>query len=277
MKCRTASYVDIENLAEPPYLNIGNVNISLFVHDTNNNLIYNHTETRNLSNVWKILNIKFAWLPLNEGAYTITAIIDSNNMVNETDEFNNNFTASRNLSYNTTYACGTNNLIAGTEKYHFLKLNPGWNLISLPMQPENNSINSVLKEIKGKWTDIAWYNNSWVHKSYAYGDWFGNLSTIDSGKGYWLWVNESVILPVSGGQPPLNISLHTGWNLIGVPYVLNASELNLNYDKLVTYDSSLKISYRMKYNGVWFTHNLEQMDPGKGYWIRMLNNETLEV
>ena len=268
-------YINIENLAEPPYLGIGDVNISLRVFDKNNNLVYNNTKTRNLTNVWKIININFNWTPLSEGNYTLTAVIDSDSKINETNEFNNNFTAVRSVKYNNS--CVTKNLVTGNGTCHFLKLDPGWNLISLPLKPDNNSINSVLGGIQGKWTDVSIYDNVWAYKSYYLGGWFGNLSTMDAGRGYWLWVNESVNLQVYGEQVPLNISLHSGWNMIGVTHALNVSELDLDYDKLVAHDPDLRVSYRMNYKGVWFSRNLDEMVPGKGYWIHMLKDEVLEV
>jgi hypothetical protein len=34
--------------------------------------------------------------------------------------------------------------------------------------------------------DAAAWDNQWVYRSYAYGDWFGSLSSLEPGKGYWL-------------------------------------------------------------------------------------------
>jgi hypothetical protein len=33
-----------------------------------------------------------------------------------------------------------------------------------------------------------------VYKSYAYGDWFGELSEVEAGKGYWVNVDKNINL-----------------------------------------------------------------------------------
>jgi uncharacterized repeat protein (TIGR01451 family) len=63
----------------------------------------------------------------------------------------------------------------------------GWNLIGWP------STQSVpLSDLTINYVDFAtWEDGRWVYRSYAYGDWFGELDTIEPGKGYWVNTAEN--------------------------------------------------------------------------------------
>jgi uncharacterized repeat protein (TIGR01451 family) len=77
--------------------------------------------------------------------------------------------------------------VTGTTDYdRSTTLYYGWNLIgSTSTQPV--ALNTALASIEGRYIDVAtWNNGQWVYRSYAYGDWFGDLNTFEPGKGYWL-------------------------------------------------------------------------------------------
>jgi hypothetical protein len=76
----------------------------------------------------------------------------------------------------------------------------GWNLISLPLMPEDTSTDSVLSPISGNYSIIWEYNASdtadhW--KKYDPGAPFGNdLTNMEPGKGYWIMMTSDDILEI---------------------------------------------------------------------------------
>ena len=156
-----------------------------------------------------------------------------------------------------------------------LKLDKGWNLISIPMQPENNSINFVLAPIDGKYLDVAAWNGKWIYRSYAYGDWFGDLSEIEVGRGYWLNMKENANLTIEGTiVSNLDIPLKKGWNLVGMPALepVPLPELNINYKDIATYEN--KWIYRSYAYGDWFG-DLSELAAGNGYWVNVNEDGSL--
>jgi len=152
-----------------------------------------------------------------------------------------------------------------------LKLKKGWNLISLPVMPGNDSINSVLSSIEGKYVDVAAWNGAWEYRSYAYGDWFGELNKIEYGRGYWINMNVDADLIINGKViSKFNADLSKGWNLIGWQYTAPAplsgalSSIDGKYTDLATWDGEWK--YHSYAYGDWFG-SLSNMEPGRGYWI----------
>jgi len=81
-----------------------------------------------------------------------------------------------------------------------IDLYPGWNLISLPLMPEDTSTASVLSPINGNYSIIWEYNASdtadhW--KKYDTGAPFGNdLTDMEPGKGYWIMMTSDDILEI---------------------------------------------------------------------------------
>ena len=126
-----------------------------------------------------------------------------------------------------TYAMGINNAgtIAGTftdaSGFHgFLAiplaaLSTGWNLISLPVQPANAAIASVLSGIKGA-LDVVWAYPNQTWKVYDPNDTAGStLTTMQAGTGYWIKMTSAKTLSVSGSALSPSVQLSAGWNLVG--------------------------------------------------------------
>jgi len=226
-------------------------------------------------------SVVYAAKLLDERRFNGLPVIDSNNSVNETNEFNNKFTTS--IYINSNDAAGIKYLSIGTEKNHFIQLNAGWNLFSIPLKPSDASINAVLKSIEGKCIKIFAYNNGWRYKVLVDGQESGDLSTIEPGMGYWIYMSESASLMVTGNEIlGTEINLNEGWNLIGYPStqtdVSNVlSSINGNYDKIFTYDADGGWGYRTLNDGTWYG-TLTHMVPGKGYWVHTTNGgKTLSI
>jgi len=169
-----------------------------------------------------------------------------------------------------------NTPVATTSTMH---LKQGWNLISLPIQPEDTNIDAVLNSIKGKYTDVFTYKGRWVYKSEYMNKWFGDLSNLEAGKGYWIKVNEDCNLTIDGLKvKSANISLEQGWNLIGPVTTtqdnISLDNLNVQYTDVFTYEG--RWVYKSEYMNKWFG-DLSNLEAGKGYWVKVENNGQLAM
>ena len=113
------------------------------------------------------------------------------------------------------------------------RLNPGWNLVSLPGEPADSSIGSVFGpgvEVRTVYTYDPVVPGGWMVavRETLDSDWQGDLTEITGTRGYWVLSDaiqdwEVSIPRLAGGaagtgtpiQPPV-IALYAGWNLIPV-------------------------------------------------------------
>jgi len=149
------------------------------------------------------------------------------------------------------------------ESAKVIPLNKGWNLISIPLRLQNNSVTAVFKGIN--YSSIIGYGYNWTVPS-----------EIDYTKGYWInsIKNQNITL---NGTIPVNtlISLNPGWNLIGYP-TLNESEGDIVFKDINNSLISV-FSYR---NGTWFSYSSRNdmlIKPGYGYWVNVDKSVSLVI
>ena len=98
-----------------------------------------------------------------------------------------------------------------------ISLTPGWNFISFPSLPTDESIDNVLKDISSNVRIIWGYDNTnkaW--KRYKPGVSDNTLTTIEGGKGYWVYMNASGNIDMTGWtDQSKTVPLAEGWNLVG--------------------------------------------------------------
>lgn len=87
---------------------------------------------------------------------------------------------------------------------------PGWNLISIPVKPENPLASAIIGDDIPQYFLFKYMNN--------------NYSTADSmklGKGYWLGIETAATVDVTGTALASNdtSSINAGWNLIASPFI----------------------------------------------------------
>lgn len=172
--------------------------------------------------------------------------------------------------YNVKVCCkDTTNVIV----YDYsIKLQKGWNLISIPLVPEddNTTIENVLGDVD---PEVVW--------SYQEGEWHfysevvGDLKMIIPGFGYYIKMTEDGTLYLRGkkmyggiggwGMPP-SVILIPGWNLIG-HYGLKQVSIS---DALTSlngyYDALLNIG----------GHSQSKLDSGQGYWLFVKGTNNLQ-
>jgi len=146
-------------------------------------------------------------------------------------------------------------------------LQQGWNLVSLPLVPENTSLDAVLASISGNYSVVyAWINGDWKKSTVPAP--FGGLSEMTVDYGYWIYMIAPDVLELSGTVPAsTTINLSLGWNLVGYP-----SDTTRNLTDVLS-----QINYSVVYawiNGDWkkstvpvLFGGLDDMNPGYGYWI----------
>lgn len=205
----------------------------------------------------------------------------------------------------------TNGSFVGLQTAHFIyqhqyniSLAAGWNLISLPLIPDDSSITSILgHQIAAKTVTIVWaysantktwqsFNPRLVPPPVSRGnpgrerfiaDDPNTLSTVTDGKGYWIYLLSSTSVLIDGSvfpalSTPPSYQLSQGWNLIG--YKPQPSVQNETVSQYL-----ISISGNYDPNNVWVYNNLTslwtrggpstQLFPGEAMWILMTSSAAL--
>ena len=159
----------------------------------------------------------------------------------------------------------------------------GWNLISLPLTPVDNSTSAVLSSISGKYNPDAVFRYNAVTKQFE-----GGVATMDPGIGYFVyglatgrWAYDGVAYGYEH-TTPMNINLKKGLNLVGwldcqkdISDGLSSIDGKYNYvarwnaSKYELYDTNAPPD-----DPVFF--DFDTMGPGVGYWIAAKEDCTLE-
>ena len=159
-----------------------------------------------------------------------------------------------------------------------LNLSPGWNFVSVPVNPVNPAMTSVLKDISSDVSIVWGYDNenkAWLkYVPAAAGG--AALSSFDQGKGYWIYMLDNRTLTVIADQTvPRDVRLHGGWNLVGYSgndglAVENAlSDLDKNWNILWGWDKgqwSVAASYNLSVPQS--ISRLSTLKRGRALWIK---------
>ena len=152
-----------------------------------------------------------------------------------------------------------------------VELNIGWNLMSVPIVPDNKAIADVLADIMDDVISVHYYRattGTWL--IYAPPD-FTSLTTMEDGKAYWINMSAAANLTVVGqaiaapgfGPPPPSYSVLEGWNMVGFR-AMNPMEAG---DYLAGTDCVRIYGFDLTQGG-WFPLTSSQnMTPGLGYWV----------
>jgi hypothetical protein len=151
-----------------------------------------------------------------------------------------------------------------------IRLNSGWNLISFPVSPGSDKISEILSPIAGNYSTV-WSYQKHVWKLYdPKNPGLSDLTSLEPGWGYWIKMNRSGTLTVSGSPAPKSVSLESGWNLVGYN-----SATPMPADTALSSIKGKYISVWIIINGAWKSYDaenpgfsdLEIAEPGYGYWI----------
>ena len=166
------------------------------------------------------------------------------------------------------------------EDNYSLQLNTGWNLISLPLMPDDTDVLDVMNSLAGNWNSVWSYETgNWKRYDLTGPDFLNDLTTIEPGKGYWLNMKSDDTLSLSGSEPTTkSISLSAGWNLVSYNSLNSKSTTEAmnsvtgNWNSIWSYEAGIWKRYDL--TGPDFLNDLTSLEPGKGYWIDMKSSDT---
>jgi len=162
-----------------------------------------------------------------------------------------------------------------------IPLHSGWNLVSVPVHPNDTSAAAVLSSIAGNYDLVYAYDASdasspWKSLDPSVPSFANDLLTIDESKGLWLHCTSEATLTVSDYTPPTSITpLHPGWNLVGypssdaMPVAEALASIEGKYTLVYSHDPSDPDHPWKTFDPAappW-SNELTQMAPGRGYWI----------
>jgi hypothetical protein len=163
-------------------------------------------------------------------------------------------------SFSTNYKLGSGYWYPAQVGFQ-LSLKAGWNMVSVPLNPVDNSTSAVFPGVAGVFT--------WNATSRSYYE----PEVIDPKKGYWVAVTENTTITINGTPVDTwTTYIKAGWNMIG-SVAANSSIADPDDDPdgsiippAYWWDSESK-SYVLA----------TDIDPGKGYWIASVNDCVLTL
>jgi hypothetical protein len=149
-----------------------------------------------------------------------------------------------------------------------IDLNAGWNLISLPLIPNDSDIEDVLVDVSSD-VSVVWAYEAGEGWTFWDPTDIGSstLDTMQDGKGYWIYMDAAttqtvfgVVNPVAPMTPP-TYSVDAGWNLIGFKSTCtrtaSAYLAGVSCVRIWSFD-----------NNAWVpVQSGDMLQPGLGYWI----------
>jgi hypothetical protein len=155
-------------------------------------------------------------------------------------------------------------------KLYKLNLQKGWNLVSIPFEYDDNSIEKILCTISGKYDSVQYYDAQtarWRTYSVTKPYYLNDFKFITPEIGFWLHVNEdcTLLLP-KGNISQTTLKFEKGWNLISYPSLTpkNLSEFfKENYGYVIKVQ---KWSSTAPYN-LQTMVSTEKLRPWNGYWV----------
>ncbi|MCK9561371.1 MAG: endo-1,4-beta-xylanase [Bacteroidales bacterium] len=149
-----------------------------------------------------------------------------------------------------------------------ISLQAGWNLISISIEcvGEASKISSIFKGLP-----VQMIKNADGFWRASQANELNSLQSIESGKGYLVYMNTAGTLEISGklAVTPLQAtSLHKGWNMIGYPCMGGES---LNPEPISNYFNTTNCEIVKNFDGFWqpngSTNSIYNFESGKGYFV----------
>jgi len=165
----------------------------------------------------------------------------------------------------------------------------GWNLISLPILPEDPEVAVTLSSITGTY-EIIWAHDvcdppatQWKRYDPDVAPQFNTLHEIKAQNGLWLQMFSPETLEVNGWEyDEYPVELCIGWNLVGYPSLTPRpieealADITGKYEVVFQYVAAdVGIEWKKYDPDLPFGNTLTTMEPGYGYWIQMNEAATL--
>ena len=142
-----------------------------------------------------------------------------------------------------------------------IPLQGGWNMVSLPIDPTDPSVDSVFAGV-----------NRFGKSVYTFdGSTYVSVTTVEPKKGYWVFSVGSVTITVPGSSITNTIDFQGGWNMIGLPVTPTDPSVDSVFagvnrfgKSVYTFDGSTYVS-------------VTTVEPKKGYWVFSVGSVTITV
>ncbi|MBI5727055.1 MAG: T9SS type A sorting domain-containing protein [Ignavibacteriales bacterium] len=131
----------------------------------------------------------------------------------------------------------------------------GWNIVSVPVIANDMTVAGVFSGANSP--------------AYGFSNGYQTVSTVTTGKGYWIRYPQAAQLNICGNFAGFNIPLNAGWNLIGIHHI------DLPTEALSTEPPGIINSPFYAYNNAYTTATM--LLSGKGYWVRTSQAGIMEV
>jgi hypothetical protein len=168
-----------------------------------------------------------------------------------------------------------------------IRLESGWNMISVPLNQTNFSVQKVFDSIDGEYDAVQWFDvndpsDYWKHNHIAKSPSLKDLKDVNRSMGVWIHITNPLgtTLYVDGTAPDIgyvnSITLKKGWNLVGYPSLLERTppfSLPPSVDMVQWYNASSNLweSWDL---GSQSPDNLLSMRPGQGFWVHYTGLQT---
>lgn len=171
-----------------------------------------------------------------------------------------------------------------------VSLHTGYNLISIPLTPFDNSIGAVMHQdiSYNPVSEIKRFNGvtqSFESSIYNTGVWDTSIfSTIENGEGYFFDSGYSTDFTFVGTLPKTVVKdIKTGMNLFGIvslddktiPEVIVQDSSSFNVTEIGKRNGDSKYTLATFNGGGWY--NSFDLTPGKGYWLKANKNFNLNL
>lgn len=172
-------------------------------------------------------------------------------------------------------------------KSHTFNLTKGWNLISVPLDLQDSSIQGIFPDdVRSGIVDIWGWDASiqdWKYYSPDKDDYFyqyyPGITNIETGMAYWVEMNKSVSFTIQGTVPDdapySSESLVSGWNFIGSTGISSPapSSLYSNAMDVWGWDESRQdwVYYSPDPNDYFYQYypSIDNVQAGHGYWVEL--------
>jgi len=151
-----------------------------------------------------------------------------------------------------------------------LELKQGWNLISLPLEPEDIAVANVLSGISEKYAIVWGFDPAAGWKKYQPGK-PSDLQELMPGRGYWIKMREAQSLSMVGNLPSKSVLLSSGWNLVGFnsreSMDVTAALAGISEKCLIVWGFDPAAGWKKYQPGK--PSDLQTFEAGNGYWIKV--------
>ncbi len=144
---------------------------------------------------------------------------------------------------------------SGVTGCYDISVQTGWNLVSVPYYASSMSLNSIFPDASSQ----AFYFTT----SYQM------TETLANDLGYWIKFPAAGNYEVCGQKIDGNISVQSGWNMIG------GNDTTIATGDIVSVPSGIIASEYFEFNSGYVIAS--DIEPGKGYWVRATEPGTIQI